>query len=88
MKKLLSTLLVASIGGASALYIQQKFFKQENFAAHQSINNAPPVRFTASSNGISSSVPDFTGAAEASVNAVVHVTTQMEEKYNQLSYDP
>ncbi|HEX7412485.1 MAG TPA: trypsin-like peptidase domain-containing protein, partial [Bacteroidia bacterium] len=47
-----------------------------------------PVRFTASSNGISSSVPDFTGAAEASVNAVVHVTTQMEEKYNQLSYDP
>ncbi len=88
MKKLLSTLLVASIGGASALYVQQKFFKQDDFAAnHQTINNAP-VRFTSSSNAISSSAPDFTGAAEASVNAVVHVTTQMEQKYNQLNYDP
>ena len=54
MKKLLSTLLVASIGGGSALYIQQKFLKKENFATHQTINNAPPVRFTASSNGLSS----------------------------------
>jgi serine protease Do len=89
MKKLLSTLLVASLGGGSALYIQQKFFKpEENFANHQTINYAPPVRLTSSSNAVSSSAPDFTGAAEASVNAVVHVTTRTEQKYNQLNYDP
>lgn len=88
MKKLLSTLLIASIGGASALYIQQKFFTpQENIAAHQIINNAP-IRFASSSNAFSASAPDFTGAAEASVNAVVHVTTQTEDRYNQLNYDP
>ena len=88
MKKLLSTLLIASMGGASAIYIQQKFFKpEEHYATHQPSNSAP-VRFTSSSNAFIANAPDFTGAAEASVNAVVHVTTQMEEKYNQLNYDP
>ena len=87
MKKLLSTLLVASLGGGSALYIQQKFFKPENFSVSQ-INNPAPVRFTSSSGAMPFSAPDFTGAAEASVNTVVHVTTQTEDKYNQLSYDP
>lgn len=85
MKKLLSTLLIASIGGGTALYIQQKFFKEQNFSANQAIYNTP-VRFTSSSN--TSSSPDFTGAAEASINTVVHVTTQTEDKYNQLNYDP
>ena len=28
MKKLLSTLLVAAIGGTTAIYVQQKFFKE------------------------------------------------------------
>ena len=87
MKKLLSTLLIASLGGSSALFIQQKFFKPENFSVNQ-INNTAPVRFTSSSGSLSSSAPDFTGAAEASVNTVVHVTTQTEDKYNQLNYDP
>ena len=88
MKKIVSTLLIASIGGASALYVQQKFFKpEETLASHQVTQNAP-VRFTSSSNAVSSSVPDFTGAAEASVNAVVHVTTVIQDKYNQLNYDP
>jgi serine protease Do len=85
MKKLLSTLLIASIGGGSALYIQQKFFKEDNFAANQ-IHNTAPVRYTSGSNAFSASAPDFTGAAETSINTVVHVTTQTQEK--QLSYDP
>jgi len=85
MKKLLSTLLIASIGGGSALYIQQKFFKEQNLAANQ-ITYTPPARFTSASNAFSSSVPDFTGAAEASVNTVVHITT--ETKDEQINYDP
>ncbi len=86
MKKLLSTLLIASIGGGSALYIQQKFFKEQNFAEHQ-ITYTAPVKFTSSSNAFSSTAPDFVNAAEASVNTVVHVTTQTQTQ-DQLNYDP
>ena len=85
MKKLLSTLLVAAIGGTTAIYLQQKFFKEDAFASN-SINNAP-VRFV-SSGGTSINAPDFTQAAEASVNSVVHIKTKVEEKYDQLNYDP
>jgi len=86
MKKLLSTLLIASIGGTSAIYVQQKFFKDESFASKTYTVNTP-VKFV-SSGGVSMNTPDFTQAAEASVNAVVHITTKIEEKYDQLSYDP
>ncbi len=85
MKKLLSTLLVASIGGTSAIYVQQKFFKNEETFASTTTNF--PVRFV-SSGGVSMNAPDFTQAAETSVNAVVHIRTRMEEKYDQLNYDP
>lgn len=88
MKKLMSTLLVASLGGGAALYMQHVFFKEENRASLAVINHAPPVRFTSASAMASAAAPDFTGAAEASVNAVVHVTTVTEDKYNQLAYDP
>jgi serine protease Do len=85
MKKLLSTLLVAAIGGTSAIYVQQKFFKEESFASH-TINNTP-VRFT-SNGSVPMNTADFTQAAEASVNSVVHIKTRVEEKYDQLNYDP
>ncbi len=85
-KKLLSTLLIASIGGGSALYIQQKFFKEQTFAEHQ-ITYTTPVKFTSGSNAFSSTAPDFVNAAEASVNTVVHVTTQTQTQ-DQLNYDP
>jgi len=86
MKKLLSTLLIASIGGGSALYIQQKFFKEQTFA-HQ-ITYTAPTKFASASNVFSSSTPDFVTAAEASVNTVVHITTQSTSKNDQLNYDP
>ncbi|HWY36942.1 MAG TPA: Do family serine endopeptidase, partial [Bacteroidia bacterium] len=46
-----------------------------------------PVRFV-SSGSVPMNAPDFTQAAEASVNAVVHIKTRVEEKYDQLNYDP
>ena len=85
MKKLLSTLLIAAIGGTSAIYVNQKFFKEEALASNTVVNT--PVRFV-SSGGISMVAPDFVQAAEASVNSVVHITTKMEEKFDQLNYDP
>lgn len=87
MKKLLSTLLVASVGGATALYVQQKFLKEPVIAAgHQIVNT--PIKYVSHTGGISAAAPDFTQAAEASINTVVHITTQTEDKYNGLSYDP
>jgi len=85
MKKLLSTLLVAAIGGTTAIYVQQKFFKENTFASITNTNT--PVRYV-SSGGVSMNAPDFTQAAEASVNSVVHIKTRIEEKYDQLNYDP
>lgn len=85
MKKLLSTLLIAAVGGAGALFVQQEFFPKGNEQVYsQTIHNNTPVRFT--SNGSALAAPDFTAAAEASVNAVVHIKTQSTE--NQISYDP
>jgi serine protease Do len=85
MKKLLSTLLIAAVGGTSAIYVQQKFFRDQTFASQTT--SSVPVRFV-SSGSMPSNAADFTAAAEASVNSVVHITTRVEEKYDQLSYDP
>ncbi len=85
MKKLLSTLLVAAIGGTSAIYVNQKFLKEEAFASNTVTNT--PVRFISSGN-LSTNAPDFVQAAEASVNSVVHIKTKLQEKYDQLNYDP
>src|SRR5437868_7041002 len=86
MKKLLSNLGIAIVGGAMALFVQQKFFPSGNetaFTTH-TINNTTPVRFT--SGGSAMVAPDFVAAAEASVNSVVHIKTQMREE--QIAYDP
>lgn len=88
MKKLLSTLLVATIGGTTAICVQQKFFKEDTFASATTINNTTPVRYVSSSGAMPSNAVDFTQAAEASVNSVVHIKTRVEEKYDQLNYDP
>lgn len=85
MKKLLSTLVIAAVGGAAALFVQHSFYTEKPQA--YTINNAPQVRFV-SGGGIASNAPDFTAAAEASVNAVVHIKTESEDKYNALAYDP
>jgi len=82
-KKLLSTLVIAVVGGAAALFVQQKFFPSGNEQAY-TINNTTPVRFTSAGSAIVA--PDFIVAAEGSVNAVVHITTQSEE--DQMAYDP
>ncbi len=66
--------------------MQQRFFKAQNLAVNQ-VTYTPPVKFT-SSNILNAAAPDFTGAAEASINTVVHVTTQTTTKNDQLNYDP
>ncbi|NPA45276.1 MAG: Do family serine endopeptidase [Chlorobi bacterium] len=71
MKKILSFFLVGMIGGLSAFGITWFFNKNQNIKV-QETQNIVPV------NNIQSTVttlPDFTVAAEKTVNAVVHVKT-------------
>jgi Do/DeqQ family serine protease len=86
MKKLLYTLLVAIIGGTSAIYVEQKLLKDDKTFVSGSITN-PPIRCV-SAGHMPVNAPDFTQAAEASVNAVVHIKVEIEDKYDQLNYDP
>ncbi|MBS1647977.1 MAG: Do family serine endopeptidase [Bacteroidetes bacterium] len=88
MKKVLSTLLIAAVGGGAALFMQQKLVKQTDAIAQQEAQ-AIPVHFASSSGAVASAAPDFTGAAETSVNTVVHIKTQTQAKYeDQMYYNP
>ncbi len=85
MKKILSTVLIAAIGGASAMFIEKQIYTnspKEVISASQHI----PVKFTSSTGPLTG--VDFTQAAEQSVNSVVHIKTTIENQYSNLSYDP
>ena len=82
MKKILSFLFVGIVGGLSA-FAMVWFFNQNQTVTIKEANNIVPV------NNIQSTVttlPDFTVAAEKTVNAVVHVkTTYKQNNVNQPS---
>jgi len=78
MKKILSFFLVGIIGGLSAFGMTW-FFNQNQTTSIKEANNIVPV------NNIQSTVttlPDFTVAAEKTVNAVVHVKTTYKQQMN------
>lgn len=82
MKKILTAFLIAVMGGAAALGLNQLFFKPDMPVA--GANTSSPVRLAGLTSG--GSLPDFTAAAEESVHAVVHVTTKFTSQ--QTYYDP
>ena len=88
MKKILSTLLIATLGGVIAIKIQQRFLPPSATyspsPAIQNISSSRLVNFTGSTPTFS----DFTRAAESSLNAVVHIKTSVSETYNGLVFDP
>jgi Do/DeqQ family serine protease len=91
MKKIVSTILIAVVGGVSAIVVEKQFSSTTN--QHSQIleykTNKVPVTFTSNSGTMAAaSGIDFTTAAEQSVNAVVHIKTTIEETENRLSYDP
>jgi Do/DeqQ family serine protease len=82
MKKIISTLAIAVLGGAAALGLDNLFF------APQSLVDATKPKIQthyASLNGESGPV-DFRQAADQTIHAVVHVTTKFTT--NQTYYDP
>lgn len=90
MKKIFSTVLIAAVGGVSAVLIERQFLSPSN--AHTQLldyKTETPVHYTANYGSAASAAGvDFTAAAEMSVNAVVHIKTTIQEVTNNLAYDP
>lgn len=77
MKRILGSLTMALAGGLLALGIHS-YFEPATGAAVTDIGASPAVRYVnlPGPAGTTMAAPDFTGAAERTVNAVVHVTTE------------
>lgn len=86
MKKVFSSLLIAIVGGFTAIGIQQ--FVNRNESGYERLTNERiPVQFTSgNANGLANA-PDLTAAAEMSVHGVVHVKTVTATR-RAASYDP
>jgi serine protease Do len=86
MKKVVSNIFVACLGGFAALTASHFAFDEP--AQHALANPAPVVKLANyAGSGSSANTYDFTMAAEKSVNSVVHIKTTTEQ-VNNLSYDP
>lgn len=82
MKRILSLIFVSVLGGAIALGSYKLFFEEDSQtfhmsdreASHQNVNSASVHKTYAADNfGTSAANPDFTEAAEKTIEAVVHV---------------
>ena len=88
MKKLISTLFVACIGGIAALTATHFIYGTKQVSQVTQPNSHQPITLVNSSGMMGGALTtDFTNAAEKSVNAVVHIKT-ISENVNNLSYDP
>ena len=90
MKKLLSTLFVACLGGLVALSTARYFYSSDKNNANQITKpfDQPTIKLASYNQSMASGLnTDFTNAAEKSVNAVVHIKT-ISERVNNLNYDP
>jgi serine protease Do len=86
MKRVISTVIIASLGGLIALTANDILKSKTKKFSSEKITSTPVslTNFNGSSTG---SNTDFTMAAEKSLNAVVHIKTTAERS-NNLSYDP
>ena len=87
MKKIVSTLMIACVGGVAALAVSQYFSNQRATLSQVTNPDAAQYRLTAYSANGSAGTADFVFAAEKSVNAVVHINT-VSQQVNNLAYDP
>ena len=88
MKKLISTVFVACIGGIAALTATHFIYGTKQISQVTQPNSHQPITLVNSSGMMGGALTtDFTNAAEKSVNAVVHIKT-ISENVNNLSYDP
>ncbi len=90
MKKVISSVFLASLGGVIALTANRFLITDvHSNSGYSQLNYSPketPVTFTNFAN-LAGSNTDFTLAAEKSLNAVVHIKTTMEQ-INNVAYNP
>ncbi len=84
MKKIISSVFVATIGGTFALVGNYYLQPKQNL---QHLSTEPTPTQLTSYSGLTASLPNFVTSAEKSVNSVVHIKTIIEYK-NNLNYDP
>lgn len=93
LKKVVTLLLVASIGGAAGAYLAGQFGGRElSVSERNSGGSGLPVKQIAFNGIPDQAMQDFTSAAEKTVHAVVHVKTQYAPRtasnYNPFGFDP
>jgi Do/DeqQ family serine protease len=84
MKKVLSTLLIAVVGGIGALSLNYLIIQPRTSGKQALINERIPAKFTGNTASLTTA-PDFVSAADMSVHGVVHVKTLVSGNRN---YDP
>lgn len=87
MKKIISTLVIACVGGVAALAATHYFSQQQPALSQVTNPEVANYHLTGYTTSGSAGAPDFVFAAEKSVNAVVHINT-VSQQVNNLAYDP
>jgi S1-C subfamily serine protease len=90
MKKFVSTIFVACLGGLVALTSARYFYSSDKNNFNQITNpfDEQKIKLVGYPGNNNSEInSDFTYAAQKSVNAVVHIKT-ISEQVNNLNYDP
>ncbi|HWY10283.1 MAG TPA: Do family serine endopeptidase [Bacteroidia bacterium] len=87
MKKIVSTVLVAALGGIMALTANHFIPDNQTAGGAFTLTQKMPVVYTGYSGGGVGNNPDFTMSAEKSLNAVVHIRTTASQN-NNLNYNP
>src|SRR6056297_2266509 len=83
MKKFLSMLLIATLGGFAAVFMQKLFFSDSIDSSSSSNqrtieSSSLPSAFTHYLSDVPTTLPDFAVVAEMTVNAVVHIRAEFE----------
>ena len=87
MKKLVSTMFAAALGGIIAVTTISFIQNKPNSGGKATLTQNNPVVYTSYSGGNIGNIPDFTMSAEKSLNAVVHIRTTASQN-NNLNYNP
>lgn len=91
LKKAISFLLIAGLGGAAGAYIYSTS-SSTGFSISQKNNSSNAgVQYVNMPNAVDAALPDFTKAADMTVHAVVHVKTFYSNKsmgFNPFGYNP
>jgi len=85
MKKIMSTLLIAAIGGASAMLVQKQFSSNNEHSQLLDHKVNTPVSFAGNYGSAAGTGVDFTVAAETTINSVVQIKKTKPQTTNNLA---